>query len=77
MVWTVSKDLSLLRAIAAEGIFVDAKAGSRERGAAWLNVAPALVAESLTVTVQQQQQQQQQQQLYLHPKLKLQLQYKE
>ena len=50
MVWTESKDLSLLRAIAAEGIFVNTKAGSRERGAAWLNVASALVAESLTVT---------------------------
>ena len=50
MVWTESKDLSLLRTIAAEGIFVNTKAGSRERGAAWLNVASALMAESLTVT---------------------------
>ena len=50
MVWTESKDLSLLRTIAAEGIFVNTKAGSRERGAAWMNVASALVAESLTVT---------------------------
>ena len=50
MVWTESKDLSLLRTIAAEGIFVNTKAGSRERGAAWLNVASALAAESLTVT---------------------------
>ena len=50
MVWTESKDLSLLRTIAAEGIFVNTKAGSRERGAAWLNVASALVAESPTVT---------------------------
>jgi len=39
-----------LRAIAAEGIFVNTKAGSRERGAAWLYVASALVGESLTVT---------------------------
>jgi len=39
-----------LRAIAAEGIFVNTKAESRERGAAWLNVASALVGESLTVT---------------------------
>ena len=38
MVWTKSKDLSLLRTIAAEGIFINTKAGSRERGAAWLNV---------------------------------------
>ena len=51
MVWTEAKDLSLLKAIAAEGIFVNTKAGSRERGAAWLNVATALIAESLTVTV--------------------------
>ena len=50
MVWTERKDLSLLRAIAAEGVFVNTKAGSRERGTAWLNVASALVAESLTVT---------------------------
>ncbi|KAK2546700.1 hypothetical protein P5673_033686 [Acropora cervicornis] len=31
VVWTESKDLSLLRTIAAEGIFVNTKAGSRER----------------------------------------------
>lgn len=50
MVWTASKDLSLLRAIAAEGIFVSTKAGSRERGSAWLNVASALEAECHNVT---------------------------
>ena len=52
MMWTESKDLSLLRnvAIRAEGIFVNTKSGRRERRAAWLNVASALVAESLTVT---------------------------
>lgn len=50
MVWTESKDLSLLRAMAAEGIFVSTKAGSRERGSAWLNVASALEAEAVTVT---------------------------
>ena len=48
----VSKDLSLLKAIGAEGIFVNIKRGRRERGAAQLNVASALVAESLTVTAQ-------------------------
>ena len=50
MVSTESKDLSLLKAIAAEGVFINTKAGSRERGAAWLNVASAIVSESLTVT---------------------------
>jgi len=52
MVWTESKDLSLLKAIGAEGIFVNIKPGRRERGAAWLNVGSALEAESLTVTAQ-------------------------
>ena len=37
--------------LVCEGVFVNTKAGSRERGAAWLNVASALMAESLTTTL--------------------------
>ena len=51
MVWTDDKDIKLLRAVAAEGVFRNNKSGSRERGALWQNVASALVAESLSVTV--------------------------
>ena len=51
MVWTDEKDIKLLRAVAGEGVFRNNKAGSRERGALWQNVASALVAESLSVTV--------------------------
>ena len=50
MVWTEPKDIKFLRAMAAEGLFVNSKVGSRERGAAWANVVSALVAESILVT---------------------------
>ena len=50
MVWTEAKDLKLLRAMAAEGVFVNSKAGSRKRGAAWANVVSALLAENIQVT---------------------------
>lgn len=50
MVWSEPKDLKLLQAIGAEGVFVGNKAGSRERGQLWQKVATALVDMSLPVT---------------------------
>ena len=49
MVWSEQKDVKLLRAMTAEGVFVTNKRGSRERGVVRQNVAIALFAESLTV----------------------------
>ena len=49
MVWSEQKDVNLLRAMTAEGLFVNNKRGRRERGVLWQNVASALVAESLKV----------------------------
>ena len=43
MVWTKEKNVKLLRAVAAEGVFINRKAGSRERGALWQAVASSLV----------------------------------
>ena len=51
MVWSEAKDRKLLRAIGAEGVFINNKAGSRERGVRWQNVASALVEEALPVTL--------------------------
>ena len=49
MVWTQEKDVKLLRAVAAEGVFINSRAGSRERGASWQVVASSLVAEGMPV----------------------------
>ena len=49
MVWTQEKDVKLLRAVAAEGVFINSRAGSRERGALWQVVASSLVAEGMPV----------------------------
>ena len=49
MVWSEQKDVKLLRAMTAEGVFVTNKRGSRERSVVRQNVASALFAESLTV----------------------------
>lgn len=49
MVWSEQKDVKLLRAMTAEGVFVTNKRVSRERGVVWQNAASALFAESLTV----------------------------
>ena len=50
MVWTEAEDLKLLRAMAAEGVFVNSKEGSRKRGAAWANVVSAVLAKNIQVT---------------------------
>ena len=50
MVWTEAKDLKLLRAMDAEGVFVHSEAGRQERGAAWANVVSALLAENIQAT---------------------------
>ena len=49
MVWTEEKDVKLLRAVAAEGVFINRKAGSREKGALRQAVASSLVAEGMPV----------------------------
>ena len=49
MVWTEEKDVKLLRAVAAEGVFINSRAGSRERGALWQVVASSLMAEGMPV----------------------------
>ena len=49
MVWTEAKDTKLLRAMGSEGVFINSKPGSRERGAAWANVVSALLAENIQV----------------------------
>ena len=41
MVWNEVKDLTMLKEVAAEGVLTN-KVGSRERGAAWQNVAISL-----------------------------------
>ena len=47
MVCTEEKDVKLLRAVAAEGVFMNSRAGSRERGALRQVVAFSLVAEGM------------------------------
>ena len=49
MVWTEEKDVKLLRAVAAEGVFINSRAGSRERGELWQVVASSLVAQRMPV----------------------------
>ena len=49
MVWTQEKDVKLLRAVAAEGVFINSRAGSREKGELWQVSASSLVAERMPV----------------------------
>ena len=49
MVWTEEKDVKLLRAVAAEGVFINSRAGSREKGELWQVAASSLVAERMPV----------------------------
>ena len=41
-----------LRAVAADGVFINSKAGTRESGAPWQAVASSLVAEGMPVISQ-------------------------
>ena len=50
MVWTEEKDVKLLRAVAAEGVFINSRARSREKGELWQVAASSLLAERMPVT---------------------------
>nr|XP_058952838.1 uncharacterized protein LOC131780239 [Pocillopora verrucosa] len=49
MVWNEEKDVKLLRAVAAEGVFINSRAGSREKGELWQVAASSLVVERMPV----------------------------
>ena len=49
MVWNEEKDVKLLRAVAAEGVFINSRAGCREKGELWQVAASSLVVERMPV----------------------------